>query len=340
MKVLLIKTSSLGDLIHTFPAVTDAAAAIPGISFDWVAEEAFVEVPGWHPAVDKTIPVAIRRWRKSLLKTLQNGEWSIFRRELRSQEYDLVIDAQGLLKSALITRSARGRKAGFDKASVRESLATLTYDQTHHVEKNQHAVTRLRELFANALGYQLPNTPPDSGIDRSDFAETDPQHPYLVFLHGTTWQSKHYPEDEWVALTRKVVDMGFSVRLPWGNQPEMERAEKIACTAEGIEVLPRQNLTQLASVIAGATGVIAVDTGLAHLAAAMDVPALVLYGPTEPGLTGVLGQQQKNLQVDYDCAPCLKKRCRHESSGDGEPVCFTSLNSTRVSNELRLLLNL
>lgn len=339
MKVLLIKTSSLGDLIHTFPALTDAAAAIPGISFDWVVEEAFAEVPGWHPAVDKTIPVAIRRWRKSLVKTLQSGEWRAFRRELRSREYDLVIDAQGLLKSALITRSARGRKAGFDKASIRESLATLTYDQTHQVAKGQHAVTRLRALFAGALGYQLPDTPPSSGINRSDFAETEPQHPYLVFLHGTTWQSKHYPEDEWAALTRKVIDMGFSVRLPWGNQLEMERAQRLARVTEGVEVLPRQRLSELASVIAGAAGVIAVDTGLAHLAAAMDVPALVLYGPTEPGLTGVLGQQQKNLQVDYDCAPCLKKRCRHESSVDGAAVCFSSLNSTRVSEELRLLLN-
>ena len=103
MRVLLVKTSSLGDVIHTLPALTDAQRAIPGIQFDWVVEEGFAEIPAWHPAVAQVIPVAIRRWRKHPLQTLRSGEWRRFKARLRETHYDLVIDAQGLLKSAWLT---------------------------------------------------------------------------------------------------------------------------------------------------------------------------------------------------------------------------------------------
>ena len=123
MRVLVIKTSSLGDVIHALPALTDAARAIPGIRFDWVVEEGFAEIPTWHPAVDKVIPVAIRRWRKNLWQTFKSGEWRRFKQRIQSTKYDLVIDAQGLLKSAWLTRYVRAPVAGFDKNSAREPIA-------------------------------------------------------------------------------------------------------------------------------------------------------------------------------------------------------------------------
>ena len=129
MRVLLIKTSSLGDVIHTLPALTDAARAIPGIRFDWVVEEGFAEIPAWHPAVDAVIPVAIRRWRKKPLQAVRSGEWSNFKRRLRETQYDLVIDAQGLLKSAWLTRYARAEVVGLDKSSAREPLAARFYQR-------------------------------------------------------------------------------------------------------------------------------------------------------------------------------------------------------------------
>ncbi|HIQ53746.1 MAG TPA: lipopolysaccharide heptosyltransferase I, partial [Pseudomonas pachastrellae] len=146
MRVLLIKTSSLGDVIHTLPALTDAARAIPGIRFDWVVEEGFAEIPSWHPAVDAVIPVAIRRWRKKPLQAVRSGEWGNFKRRLRETQYDLVIDAQGLLKSAWLTRYARAEVVGLDKSSAREPLAARFYQRRLAVAWGQHAVERTRQL--------------------------------------------------------------------------------------------------------------------------------------------------------------------------------------------------
>ena len=156
MRVLLIKTSSLGDVIHTLPALTDAMNALPGIQFDWVVEEGFAEIPTWHPAVANVIPVAIRRWRKNLWQTVKNGEWRRFKQRLRDTRYDLVIDAQGLLKSAWLTRYVKAPVAGLDKTSAREPMAARFYDRPYAVARGQHAVERLRQLFAQALGYRVP----------------------------------------------------------------------------------------------------------------------------------------------------------------------------------------
>ncbi|MAL35291.1 MAG: lipopolysaccharide heptosyltransferase I, partial [Pseudomonas sp.] len=170
MRVLLVKTSSLGDVIHTLPALTDAQRAIPGIQFDWVVEEGFAEIPAWHPAVAQVIPVAIRRWRKHPLQTLRTGEWRRFKARLRETHYDLVIDAQGLLKSAWLTRYVKAPVAGLDRDSIREPLASRFYDRRYAVPRERHALERVRQLFAQALGYSIPEMIADYGLDRSQLA--------------------------------------------------------------------------------------------------------------------------------------------------------------------------
>ena len=327
MKVLLIKTSSMGDVIHTLPALTDAARAIPGIRFDWVVEEGFAEIPAWHPAVDQVIPVAIRRWRKNLWKTLKNGEWRQFKQRLREGDYDLVIDAQGLLKSAWLTRYCCAPVAGLDRDSAREPLASRFYDRTFHVPKEQHALERVRQLFAQALGYVLPDAIGDYGLDRAALAEPS-AFPYIVFLHGTTWASKHWPEADWRALAERLSADGWAIRLPWGNPGEKARAERIASDLPGVEVLPRLNIVGVARVLAGARACVAVDTGLGHLAAALDVPSISLYGPTRPGRVGAYGKGQVHL-----CATGP-----NAGSGDRETPCFEGLDAARVYPELQRLL--
>lgn len=165
MRVLIIKTSSLGDVIHTLPALTDAAHAIPGIRFDWVVEEGFAEIPSWHPAVDQVIPVAIRRWRKNLWQTIKSGEWKAFKQRVRERKYDLVIDAQGLVKSAWLTRYVKAPVAGLDRYSAREGWASRFYDRRLSVATGQHAVERVRQLFAMALAYDLPEGIGNYGLD-------------------------------------------------------------------------------------------------------------------------------------------------------------------------------
>ena len=348
MRVLLIKTSSLGDVIHTLPALTDASRAFPGIRFDWVVEEGFAEIPSWHPAVSQVIPVAIRRWRKNLFQTLKNGEWSRFKERLRDTHYDVVIDAQGLLKSAWLTRYVKAPVVGLSRESIREPLASRFYDRTCQVAWGQHAVERLRQLFAQALSYPLPESTGDYGLDRTRLAEPQASGPYVLFLHGTTWATKHWPERYWRELAEAARQLGVLVRLPWGNDPERERAERIASGLEHVSVLPKMSLARVSRVLAGASACVAVDTGLGHLAAALDVPTLSLFGPTDARLTGAYGRSQVHLTSDWVCAPCLQKQCTYAPSEDDrrlfdvsqeQPLCFSRVNPARVFASLEAMLS-
>ncbi len=294
MRVLIVKTSSMGDVLHTLPALTDAMNAIPGISFDWVVEEGFVQIPSWHPAVDKVIPVAIRRWRKNWFGSETRQQRCDFKRELQSRTYDAVIDAQGLIKSAaLITRVAKGKKHGQDAKSAREPFASWFFNQRHDIDKKQHAVERTRELFAKSLGYEKPSTQGDYAIASRFLSQlpADANH-YLVFLHATTRADKHWPENHWRELIGSLEDSNIRIKLPWGAEHEYQRALRLSEGFDYVEVLPKLSLQQVAEILAGAKAVVSVDTGLSHLTAALDRPNITLYGPTDPGLIGGYGKNQ------------------------------------------------
>jgi heptosyltransferase-1 len=327
VRVLLVKTSSLGDVIHTLPALTDAARAIPHIQFDWLVEEGFAEIPAWHPAVARVLPVAIRRWRTHLWQTVKSGEWRRFKQRLKETHYDLVIDAQGLLKSAWLTRYVKAPVAGLDPASAREPLASRFYDRAYCVPREQHAVQRLRQLFAQALDYPLPDSLGDYGLNRAQLADVAAP-PYLLFLHGTTWPSKHWPPAYWRELAERMDALGWAIRLPWGNPAEKARAEQMIAGLQHAALLPKLNLAGVAKVIAGATACVAVDTGLGHLAAALDVPTISLYGPTLPGRVGAYGHGQIHL-----CASGPQA-----GLGDRHKACFETLLPERVALELQALL--
>ena len=329
MKVLIVKTSSLGDVIHTLPALTDAMNAIPGIHFDWVVEEGFKEIPAWHPAVDKVIPVAIRRWRKSLLSSQTRAEWKAYKAALQSTKYDAVIDAQGLIKSAfLVTRLAKGPSYGQDKNSAREPLAAKFFDHSVRVAKQQHAVERTRQLFAKALGYTLPDAKGDFCV-KAHFQKTNPpEQPYLVFQHSTTRFDKHWPEAYWQELIKKASESGWQIKLPWGNPAERERAERLAKVHKNAQVLPKLTLAEVAQVLSSASGCVSVDTGLSHLAAALDRPNVILFGPTDPGLVGGYGKDQL----------CLEAKGYPAVSGQIEPAIFAPLTPEIVFTNLEKLL--
>lgn len=334
MRVLLVKLSSLGDVIHTLPALTDAWHAVPDIHFDWVVEEGFAEIPGWHPAVAHAIPAALRRWRRDWRST--RAERHAFRARLRAQRYDRVIDAQGLIKSALVARQAIGPRWGLDRASAREPLAAWTYRHRVRVPREQHAVSRTRALFAAALDYSIPNTVADYGLahERLPVPSTAPGD--LLFLHGTTWPSKHWPEAYWCELMALVAADGLRVLLPWGDETEHARAERIAAAGAGHGfVLPRSSLGELAALIASARIVIGVDTGLAHLAAALGTPSVTLYGATRPDRTGTFGEAQIHLSARFPCSPCLTRECGYRGASVVRPACYEALDPARVWAQTR-----
>ncbi|NCX94169.1 MAG: lipopolysaccharide heptosyltransferase I, partial [Gammaproteobacteria bacterium] len=253
-RVLIVKMSSLGDVIHTLPSLSDAAKAHPNIQFDWVIEEGFAEIPAWHPRVDRVIPVALRRWKKDWKKAWSSGEFPRFLKALRARRYDLIIDPQGLLKSGLITLLAKGPVYGYDRASLKEGIARLFYRRGFSVARDLHAVLRMRLLFSKALKYEFEPEAYEYGllIPESTFA---PQGKYVLLMHGTTWVTKHWPEAYWIDLANKVREAAFPVYLSFGNEVEKARAERIA-KASGAQVLPKLKLSEMARVIQGAYAIV------------------------------------------------------------------------------------
>lgn len=287
-EVLFIKTSSLGDVIHHMPALTEARLRLPDARFSWVVEEAFAPLVRLHPAVDEVIPVAARRWRRTLLRPSTWREIAAFRRSLRSRTFDEIVDTQGLFKSASIARYAPGRRHGYDRSSIREPVASLFYDIGHSVARRQHAIARNRALTAEALGYASEG-PPDFGLDRAGLAR-GAARPYGILLHATAQAAKEWPEASWRMLAAALGSADIDLVIPHGNEAERERAGRIAQASPRARVPERQPIDQVARLIAGASFVVGVDTGLLHLAAALGVPLAAIFLGSEPELTGPMGQ--------------------------------------------------
>lgn len=378
MKVLLIKTSSMGDVIHALPAVTEAAQCIPNLQLDWVVEERFAQIPEWHPNVRRVIPMSWRKWRKTPFKSLRSGQCKTFYKQLREEHYDVIIDAQGLFKSAIIGCLAKGERHGYDRRSVREAGVWTLYQKKHAVQKNAHAVKRIRELFAKSLGYTLKESPPVFGLDLaesslfehsqegkvSDDSEKESHSDVplsyneptfdlasstvkqsnsgktIICFHGTTWDNKHWPEVYWRALVENLNNAGQSVMLAWGSAAELERAKRLAHNVPNAKVLPDLDVAGVAKVIANADGVVAVDTGFAHLSQAFDKPMVAIFGPTSPGLTGPCGQLQTALSPDFTCAPCQKRTCDFKGETEVFPACMQTITPLQVESQLRAMISL
>ena len=299
LKILFVKTSSLGDVVHHCPAVSDAARAIPGAAIDWVVEEPFAAVAAMHHAVRRVIPVAVRRWRRTWWRTEVRAEIGAFRRALTAERYDAVIDAQSLVKSALITRLADGRRHGMDRASAREPLAACFYDVRHAVPRGTHAVERNRRLTGAALGI-APGPEIDYGLQGADRE----QKGEAVFLTMTSRADKLWPEERWIALGRALA---MPVVLPWGSEEERSRAQRIAAALPGASVPNRMTLDQLAWLFAGAKAVVGLDTGLTHLAAAVGAPTVGIYCGSDPALTGLYGSERASNVGSTGRAPVVEE---------------------------------
>jgi len=298
--VLFIKTSSLGDVIHHMPALTDARRALPTARFTWLVEEAYAPLVRLHPAVDDVVSVAWRRWRKSWLAgpTLSEIRTNIC--AMRAHRYDLVIDTQGLARTGVIARLAHGRRHGYDRQSIREPLASMFYDVRHRVSREQHAVDRNRILTGLALGY-TPQGVPDFGLDRARFRQAGAR--YAVFLHATARPEKQWSAENWVALGKALAGRGLDFVLPWGTDEERVRSEQIAARLDRARVPPRAPLDEVAKLIAGADLVVGVDTGLLHLAAAFGVPLVAIFLGSEPKLTAPVGSGPLKVLGAYGVPP-------------------------------------
>ncbi|MGH8680670.1 MAG: lipopolysaccharide heptosyltransferase I [Burkholderiales bacterium] len=287
-RILLVRLSSLGDVLHTFPAATDLRRAMPDAALDWVVEEAYAPLVRMHPGVSRAIPFALRRWRHDLLSRGVRGEFSAFRAQLREHPYDAIVDAQGLVKSAVVARLAHGPVHGYGPATARERLAARLYRFTHEIPPEDHAVHRYRTLLARALDYRLQGGI-DYGIVPPPAPVFAPSEPYCVLLHSTARPEKLWREEAWLEVGRALASRRLACVLPWGNLDERRRAKRLGEALPQAVVPPQLSMDEAAGLIGDAVAVVGLDTGLMHLAVALGVPVVGIYCSSEPARTGPLG---------------------------------------------------
>jgi heptosyltransferase-1 len=329
MKILVVRLSSLGDVLHLFPAVSDLRRHFPDAEIHWLVEPAFAELVSWHSAVDKVITISLRSHKNKWWKI--PALLSKLKRQLQAENYDIVMDAQGLLKSALLARLAGSAVYGFAADSARESLASRFYQTAATVPNGLHVIEKNRLLVETIFEVDIAN-PADFGLEefrrrqlQAEFpgplaAITD--QPYIVLLHGTTWNSKYWPESYWEELIRLLGRQGWRCLLPWGNEEEHLRADRLHAAGNGYaQVLPKLKLVELVDVLLHASAFVSVETGIGHLAAVLDVTGVMLHGPTDPRYSGILGKSCRHITSGIYCSPCFRRDCPRILNAHEIPPC-------------------
>jgi len=283
MKILLVRVSSLGDVLHNLPLVADILRHHPGARIDWVVEEGYVSLVRLNPMVRKVIPFALRRWKKGLRQPAVRAEMRAFWRDLRAEEYDYVFDTQGLLKTGIIMAAARVRRGGQKigmangtEDSGYEGISRVFHTRSIPVAPRTHAVARGRLVVAAALGHAV-DTPPDFGLAPPDPARPAwmPPGDYAVFFHGTARDAKKWATAHWIALGQALAPL--TILLPWGSPSEQQEAEALAAALPNARVLPKLSLMDAVALARRAALAIGVDTGLTHIAAAAGTPTVEIY---------------------------------------------------------------
>jgi heptosyltransferase-1 len=304
VRVLLVKLSSLGDVVHAMPVVHDIQAAHPGAVVDWVVEPGFAPLVRRVKGIGEVFECAQRRWRKAWWTRAVRTEWRAFKASLQAHHYDAVIDLQGLTKSAVVARLARGMRYGLANrtdGSGYEAPARWLADVAVPVTRHIHALDRSRVLAAKALGYTVQG-PPVFGLQSRG---TRCAVPTLVFVHGTSRDDKLWPEANWVQFGRRCVSSGFSIVLPHAGDAERERAERLAREiGPQASVWPAMSLDDLVDRMGGTQGVIGVDSGLSHIAVALDLPHVQLY----------------NFPTAWRTGPQVSHGHRHQASLERDPT--------------------
>ena len=284
--LLVVRPSSLGDIVYALALVSDVVNHDPDMTIDWVAEEAFVPLVRLDSRVRRVVPIAFRRWRRSPLAAATWRELARFHRELRERTYTVVLDMQEQVKGALVARMADGERHGFDRHSIREPLASLFDDVHHAVPRNIHFVDKCRALCGAALGYAVVGQPRWNLTLPAPAAST-PATRYAVAFHSTSRADKLWPEDLWRSLFARFAQQGMVTLVPWGSADERARSQRLAADTPSTIVPERQTLPDLAALVETADLVVGVDTGLTHLAAVIGTPTVAVFTVTDPRLAGV-----------------------------------------------------
>ena len=283
MNILIVKLSSLGDVVQTMPVVADILAVHPDAQIDWVVEEAFAPLVARVQGVRRVIPIALRRWKKTWFFRVTRAERKAFKAALRQATYDAVIDCQGLIKSAMVARMAnltpqglRGSFANKSEACSYEWPVRFLLSHNQAMPARIHAVARTRLLAGQLLGYVI------QGLPKTVFKNIprcDPTSHTVMLTHGTTRLDNEWPKWKWENLSAWLVEHGaHRVLLPHSNSRELAVCDGVKRhIPNNAEILPRMGLPELLDVMATCRGVIGVDSGLSHLAVALDLPHVQIF---------------------------------------------------------------
>lgn len=361
MRILIVKLSSLGDLIHAFPAVSELLdlTNTHASSIDWLVDSDFESIPPMHPGISQVFSLPLRRLKRQGFCLQSWQDLKLFFQQLtllRKQPYHHIIDAQGLFKSALITAAIkwttrpfsqvkhRPQVHGFDKNSIREEGAACFYDKSHPVSKGLHAIHRIRVLCAQALQYPCDlHAVIQYGLPT--FKKSSRKT--VIFLHGSSWPSKEWPKEHWIALAHALIrqDPSLQIQCLFGNTAERQRAIDFQneLPASNFQVIPCQTLPDLLPLLGEAWAVISVDSGLGHLSAALNTPVIGLFGPTDPNKTGFVTpnkylSNQTIQATGFECMPCKKRFCRLQAPPEQhKAACMEALPVKEVAFRLHFL---
>jgi heptosyltransferase-1 len=341
MRILIIKLSSMGDVLHALPVLSDIKKHLgDDTQIDWVCEPAYAHLLQDHSFIHKAHSLPLREY-KSFLKGISSIEAKKLKQFLKNNSYDVILDLQGLLKSAWVSRWAHGKRLGYDAKSIREPLASWFYHQTISVSKNQHAISRMRELAAKAFGYAVPSDEPHYFLGshhkkKSTHVKTTPK---LILFPFTTWESKHWPNEHWENFI-KLSHNYFNIVIAWGSEKEHQQAQSFCKLTTNCELAPELTIERMKEFLNDCDAFVGVDTGFSHLATAMDLPGIILMGPTDKTKSGPLGSKQIALDIDLPCRPCHKRQCPLTIEPNTlRPKCLALLSPELVLKKLQQIIN-
>lgn len=295
----------MGDVVHAVPVVEDIKRFISDAEIDWLVEDSFADIPRHVAGVSEVIECSVRRWKKRIFEKATRAQITALREKLRGKNYDLVIDLQGLIKSALLASWTKAPVAGYDRRSGREPLATILYSVKSSVDRQKSAVDRCRELAAKSLGYDLGSTQPQFNFK---FKETPRSVNRVFFFCNTSRETKLWPEEKWIELGAELIRRGKKIVLPWGSSDEKDRVLRIqARLGAAAEVPERMSIGSLMEKISCADAVIGLDTGMTHLSSAMGKPTVGIFRDYPIELVPLVGAAKKEALGGVGCCPKVQE---------------------------------
>lgn len=305
MRLLIVKTTSMGDVVHAVPVIADIKRKFPDAQIDWLVEDSFADIPKHVNGVSEVIPCSVRRWKKQLKHKKTWEEIKRLKAKLRAKHYDLVIDLQGLIKSAVLSTWAAAPRAGYDRFSIKEPLASWLYDHKYSVSRQKSAVERCRLLAAKSLGYSSEDIEPRFDFEASTHEAVSDT---VFFFCNTSRDSKLWPEEKWVETGKAIAAEGKQIVLPWGSEPEHERVERIAkAIGPAASVPERMRIGKLMDLVGTAYAVVGLDTGMTHLSSAMGRPTVGIFRDYPVELVPLVGEGKKAALGGVGCCPEVKE---------------------------------